>query len=70
MNTLPEGSTKNLLKSEVKRQIDENDGYMVSKTIKLPKNCEYIYFDVEITTKKGFIPIDLISDPMGYPVDL
>ena len=70
MNTLPEGSTKNLLKSEVKRQIDENDGYMVSKTIKLPKNCEYIYFDVEITTKKGFIPIDLISDPLGYPVDL
>ena len=69
MNTLPEGSTKTLVKSDVKRIINENDGYLVSKTIKIPKNCEYIYFDVEITTKKGFIPIDLISDPIGYPVN-
>lgn len=70
MNTLPEGSTKMLLKSDVKSIINENDGYMVSKTIKIPKNCEYIYFDVEITTKKGFIPIDLISDPLGFPVNI
>lgn len=68
MNTLPEGSTKTLVKSDVKRIINENDGYMVSKTIKIPKNCEYIYFDVEITTKNGYIPIDLISDPLGFPV--
>ena len=70
MNTLPEGATKNIINTEVKRDIDENDGYMVSKTIKLPKKCEYLYFDVEIKTKNGFIPIDLISDPIGYPVDL
>lgn len=70
MNTLPEGSTKTILKSEIKRKIDENDGYMVSKTVKIPKNCEYVYFDVEIKTKNGFIPIDLISDPLGYAVDL
>ena len=70
MNTLPEGATKTILKSEVKRNIDENDGYMVSKSVKIPKNCEYVYFDVEIRTKDGFIPIDLISDPLGFAVDL
>ena len=70
MNTLPEGATKNIINTEVKRDIDENDGYMVSKSIKLPKNCEYLYFDVEIKTKNGFIPIDLISEPFGYPVDM
>ncbi len=70
MNTLPEGATKSILKSEVKRNIDENDGYMVSKTVKIPKNCEYVYFDVEIRTKEGYIPIDLISDPLGFAVDV
>jgi hypothetical protein len=70
MNTLPEGSTKNIVNAEVKRNIDENDGYMISKTIKLPKNCNYLFFDIEIKTKKGaYVPIDLISDPLGFTVN-
>lgn len=43
---------------------------MVSKTIMISKNSEFMYFDVENKTKNSFIPIDLISDPPCYTVDL
>jgi hypothetical protein len=66
VNTLPNGETKRLTSVRIKRAIDEGDEFAVSNIkFKTPKNCGYIYFDVEIRTEKGLIPLNLITEPVG-----
>jgi hypothetical protein len=69
--TLPEGVTKKIATSEIKRDIDPGDELIVNQVkFKTPKNIGYIIFEVEIRTKEGFVPVDLISDPIGISAKL
>ncbi|MHA2248112.1 MAG: glutamate-cysteine ligase family protein [Candidatus Hodarchaeales archaeon] len=66
VNTLPRGQTKKLSSMRIKRNIDAGDEFVIPNIkFKTPKNCGYLYFDVEIRTARGLIPLDLISDPIG-----
>ncbi len=66
VNTLPGGQTKKLSSMQIKRDIDAGDEFVIPNIkFKTPKNCGYLYFDVEIRTERGLIPLDLISDPIG-----
>lgn len=66
VNTLPGGQTKRLANFRIKRDIDAGDEFVIPNIkFKTPKDCGYLYFDVEIRTEKGLIPLDLISEPIG-----
>ncbi|MFX0125166.1 MAG: glutamate-cysteine ligase family protein [Candidatus Hodarchaeota archaeon] len=66
VNTLPGGQTKRLANFRIKRDVDAGDEFVVPNIkFKTPKDCGYLYFDVEIRNEMGLIPIDLISDPIG-----
>jgi hypothetical protein len=66
VNTFPIGERRKLTDLKIKRHIDEGDE-VVAENIKFktPKNCEYLFFDVEIRTEKGLIPLEVISEPIG-----
>lgn len=66
VNTLPGGQTKRLANFRIKRDIDAGDEFVIPNIkFKTPKDCGYLYFDVEIRNEMGLIPLDLISDPIG-----
>ncbi|MHA2203083.1 MAG: hypothetical protein ACW991_05290, partial [Candidatus Hodarchaeales archaeon] len=66
VNTLPGGQTKRLANFRIKRDLDAGDEFVIPNIkFKTPKDCGYLYFDVEIRNEMGLIPIDLISDPIG-----
>jgi len=66
VNSFPTGERRKLSDLRIKRQIDEGDEVVAERIrFKTPKNCEYIFLDVEIRTEKGLIPMDLISEPIG-----
>ncbi|MFX0015692.1 MAG: glutamate-cysteine ligase family protein [Promethearchaeota archaeon] len=66
VNTLPGGQTKRLANFQIKRDIDAGDEFIIPNIkFKTPKDCGYLYFDVEIRNEMGQIPLDLISDPIG-----
>ncbi|UCG03170.1 MAG: hypothetical protein JSW11_04105 [Candidatus Heimdallarchaeota archaeon] len=66
VNTLPGGQTKRLANFRIKRDLDAGDEFVIPNIkFKTPKDCGYLFFDVEIRNEMGLIPIDLISDPIG-----
>ncbi|MFX0084477.1 MAG: hypothetical protein ACFFAU_02285 [Candidatus Hodarchaeota archaeon] len=66
VNCFPTGEKKKLSELKIKRQIDEGDEVAAENIkFKTPKNCEYLFFDVEIRTEKGLIPLEVISEPIG-----
>ncbi|MFX1284251.1 MAG: glutamate-cysteine ligase family protein [Promethearchaeota archaeon] len=66
VNTLPGGQTKRLVNFRIKRDIDAGDEFIIPNIkFKTPKDCGYLYFDVEIRNEMGLIPLDLISGPIG-----
>jgi len=66
INTFPLGQTKKLASLSIKRNIDAGDEFIIENIkFKTPKKCGYLYFDVEMRTVEGLIPIDLMSEPIG-----
>lgn len=66
INTLPRGQTKKLADLRIKRDIDPGDEFVLPNIkFKTPKDCGYLFFDVEIRTEHGLIPLELISEPIG-----
>ena len=66
LTSFPTGERKRLTDLKIRREIDEGDEFVVSNIqFKTPKNCDYLIFDIDVSTFKGSIPLDLISEPIG-----
>jgi hypothetical protein len=66
VNTFPLGQSKKLASFRIQRDIDPGDEFVLPNVkFKTPKKCGYLFFDAEMRTEQGIIPVDLISESIG-----
>jgi hypothetical protein len=66
VNSFPLGQSKRLASFRIQRVIDSGDEFVLPNVkFKTPKKCGYIFFDAEMRTEQGIIPVDLISESIG-----
>ncbi len=66
LTSFPTGERKSLTELRVRREIDEGDELAVSNIqFKTPKKCDYLIFDLNVSTSKGPILLDLLGEPIG-----
>ncbi|MFW9996734.1 MAG: hypothetical protein ACFFD4_32125, partial [Candidatus Odinarchaeota archaeon] len=68
VTTFPEGRTKRIAIAKLDNDVNMGDDYAIEEvSIKTPKKIGYMYFSVDVNLKRGELPAEFLTEPIGVP---